>query len=885
VTFLFSDVEGSTGLWAADTESMSASLLVHDARVRDAIESHEGYVFATGGDSFAAAFTRASDAVGAAIAAQAALECADWPGPALKVRVGLHQGEAEERQGDYFGPVVNIAARVGAAGHGGQTVVTEAVRASARVADALDLGVHQLRDVDELLHLFQLGEQAFPPLRSVSSTPRSNLPVRPTRLIGRAAEVALVRQHLATHRLVTITAVGGSGKTRLAIAVGEDELDHRKDGVWFVDLTPVMNDLDVPAAIAAAIGLTLGPSSAQDQVLEYLAGKAALVILDNCEHLVDAVADFVEQFLARTGDTVILATSREALDIDGEQLRHLPSLATTDGASPAVRLFAERATAVEPRFALDGANTATIATICERLDGMPLAIELAAARITVMTPAELLAGLDDRFQLLSGGRRRQRQRTLEATLDWSYNLLEPKHQDVFRALGVFVGGFDLDAVAAVADIPRTAALDTIEALVAKSLVVRLDAPTAATRFALLETLKAYAEDRLIQTDEAARTRDRHADYYHQLTMILGRTLLPDARLGARLRVDRSNITSAIEWALLNNQLVRAGELLMGSYEAYDTDGHAAEAVGLYERCVGPLSDLDRELADYLRLGRMQSCITLEDWDAFFEIGAQLAASPDPRARCLANAGMAIPTALYFHDATVELHATAAADLAIARESVPGSATEAAAATFLFARSVHMAYSRDYRSALQLLVEGSPDLDAQHHVSTFDLTIRFDAAIYQILVGEPEAALRTLESLDLAQFAYAYGDHHDYRALAHLALGEHERAIEHLRAHAALAATGLRPRQSNDSVLILAALAHTEGDDDRARELLLDMGMGQTCATVAYSRELAERLAVGDEFRAREVFVTTPEALAEHGVLGSTTAARTLRNELARRGWS
>ena len=864
---------------------MSASLLVHDARVRDAIESHEGYVFATGGDSFAAAFTRASDAVGAAIAAQAALECADWPGPALKVRVGLHQGEAEERQGDYFGPVVNIAARVGAAGHGGQTVVTEAVRASARVADALDLGVHQLRDVDELLHLFQLGEQAFPPLRSVSSTPRSNLPVRPTRLIGRAAEVALVRQHLATHRLVTITAVGGSGKTRLAIAVGEDELDHRQDGAWFVDLTPVMNDLDVPAAIAAAIGLTLGPSSAQDQVLEYLAGKAALVILDNCEHLVDAVADFVEQFLARTGDTVILATSREALDIDGEQLRHLPSLATTDGASPAVRLFAERATAVEPRFALDGANTATIATICERLDGVPLAIELAAARITVMTPAELLAGLDDRFQLLSGGRRRQRQRTLEATLDWSYNLLEPKHQDVFRALGVFVGGFDLDAVAAVADIPRAAALDTIEALVAKSLVVRLDAPSAATRFGLLETLKAYAEDRLIQTDEAARIRDRHADYYHQLTMTLGRTLLPDAQLGAWLRVDRANISSAIEWALLNNQLVRAGELLLGSYEAYDTDGHVAEAVGLYERCVGPLSDLDRELADFLSIGRMQSCITLEDWDAFFEIGGQLAASPDPRARCLANAGMAIPTALYFHDATVELHAKAAADLALARESVPGSAAEAAAATFLFARSVHMAYARDYRSALQLLVEGSPDLDAQHHVSTFDLTLRFDAALYQILVGEPEAALRTLESLDLAQFAYAYGDHHDYRALAHLALGEHERAIEHLRANAALAATGLRPRQSNDSVLVLAALAHTEGDDDRARELLLDMGMGQTCATVAYSRELAERLGVGDEFRNREWFVTTPEGRAEHGVLGSTSAARTLRNELGRRGWS
>jgi hypothetical protein len=552
--------------------------------------------------------------------------------------------------------------------------------------------------------------------------------------------------------------------------------------------------------------------------------------------------------------------------------------------SPAVHLFAERATAVEPRFALDGTNTSTIATICERLDGMPLAIELAAARITVMTPAELLAGLDDRFQLLSGGRRRQRQRTLEATLDWSYNLLEPKHQDVFRTLGVFVGGFDVDAVAAVSDVSRAAALDTIEALVAKSLVVRLDTPSAATRFTLLETLKAYAEDRLIQTDEAARIRDRHADYYHRLTMQRGRTLLPDARLGARLRVDRANISSAIEWSLLNNQLVRAGELLLGSYEAYDTDGHVAESVGLYERCAGPLSDLDRELADYLKLGRMASCITLEDWELFFEVGGQLAPSPDPRARCAANALMAIPTALYFHDETVALLEKAAADLAIARETVPGNATDAAAATLLLSRAVLMAYSQDYRSALRLLVEGAPDLDAQDHVSAIDLTIRFDAAIYQILLGEAEAALRTLESLDLAQFAYAYGDHHDYRALAYLALGEHERAIEHLRANAARAATGLRPRESNDSVLVLAALAHAEGDDDRARALLLDMGMGQTCATVAYSRDLAERLGVGDEFRARELFVATPEARAEHGALGTLTAARALRNELARRGW-
>ena len=887
MTFLFTDIEGSTRLWAADSEAMSASLLVHDGIVRDAIESNAGYVFATAGDSFAAAFTRASDAVNAARYAQAALGQAAWPGPALGVRIGVHQGEAEERRGDYFGSVVNVAARVEAAGHGGQTVVTEAVRAAARVADAVDLGVHRLRDVAEPVRLFQIGDREFPPLRAASNMPPSNLPVRPTRLIGRDAEVALVRQYLGTDRLVTITAVGGSGKTRLAIAVGEQELDHRPDGVWFVDLTSVMNEPDVPASIAAALGLTLGTGDVTGQVVHFLADKAALVILDNCEHLVDACADFVERFLARAGEAVILATSREALDIDGERVVQLGSLAATAAesiaASPAVRLFTERAAAVDPTFTLDDTNAATIATICERLDGMPLAIELAAARTTVMAPTELLAGLDDRFQLLSGGRRRQRQRTLEATLDWSYNLLEPEQQHVFRCLGVFVGGFDLDAVTAVADIPRTTALDAIEALVAKSLVTRTNATTTATRFALLETLKAYAEDRLIQTDDVIITRDRHAQHFRRLAMSGGRTLVPDLRLGAQLRYDRANLTTAIEWLLSNNDVISAGEILLGGRAAYDGYGYAAEAFALYERCITPLTETDRELAEFLRCSSFQLTIALEDWTTYLDLGATLATSIDPAIRCAARASLAPPIALAAHEAAEQLNTQAAADLEIAQAESPGANTEIAASALRASKAVLLAYTRDYQGALDLWREGAQDFSTSDHITWIEIMGMSDAAVYEILTGKPDTALATLATMDRTRFAYHYGEPDEIKALAYLALGQLDTAIEHLRAHAAGAMTGKRPRQANDSVLLLATLAHTEGDDDEARALLVNTGIAQSVGTVAFARDLAVRLGIADQYQAHETDAMNPESSL--GPLGATNAANMLRNELARRGWT
>jgi predicted ATPase/class 3 adenylate cyclase len=598
VTFLFTDVEGSTRLWAADRDAMSASLVVHDAIVRGAIDACGGYVFATAGDSFAAAFARASDAVRAARDAQETLAGAVWPGPVLRVRMGMHIGEAEERGGDYFGPAVNTAARLEAAGHGGQVLITELVRATAAVTGATDLGVHRLPDVPGTMRLFQLDSGQFPPLR-LADEGLSNLPVRPTRLIGRENDVSRVRQLLSTSRLVTVTAVGGSGKTRVAIAVGEAELSHRTAGVWFVDLTGVMNGGDVLPAIAKAVGLTLQAGDPTDQVIGYLTDKASLVILDNCEHVIEACADFSERFLRVGGEAVMLATSREALDVEGERTMVLGSLPSDGPDSPGVQLFVDRATAIDPGFELTDTNADTVAALCTRLDGMPLAIELAAARVPVMTPAELLVGLDDRFQLLSGGRRRQRQRTLAATLDWSYDLLDADEQGVFRALGVFVDGFDIDAVAAVTKASRTAARAVIEQLVAKSLVVRTEGHEPA-RFGLLETVKAYAEDRLVDVGNAAEVRQSHLDYFHRLACVYGRTVFGEMRLGVRLRPERSNLTTAFEWAASTGQWIAAGELVVGSSTAYVFDGFLPEVRNLIERAIEHCGAHDHQLADYLR---------------------------------------------------------------------------------------------------------------------------------------------------------------------------------------------------------------------------------------------------------------------------------------------
>ena len=858
---------------------MSASLLVHDSILREAIESCDGYVFTTAGDSFAAAFSKASDAVNAAGQIQAKLAAASWPGPALRVRIGVHLGEAEERGGDYFGPVVNTTARVEAAGHGGQTVITDTARAAARV-EATDLGVHRLRDVDEPLHLFQVGDGAFPALRAADNSPESNLPARPTRLIGRAAEVAEARSLLASHRLVTVSAVGGSGKTRLAIAVGDEELHHRSGGVWFVDLTSVMNPDDVAAAVAGAAGLRLTGGDATSQVVAFFADKAALVILDNCEHVIDGCADFVEAMLASPGETVVLATSREALDVDGERVMHLGSLTTveaddTDGhVSPAVELFLERAVAIDPGFTLSDDDASIVGELCQRLDGMPLAIELAAARVTVMSPAELLAGLDDRFNLLSGGRRRQRQRTLEATLDWSYDLLDPEQQRVFRSLGVFVGGFDIDAVAAVTALSRAAALDAVEDLVAKSLVVRVrDADTS--RFTLLETLKAYAEDRLLQANEAHGARDAHAEHFLRLAAGRSRIMTADVRVGERLRDDRSNVTAAFDWLASNEQWVRAGELLLGGLAVYETGGHGLEAMTLFHRCEGPLDVVDVELADLLRAAMTFTLILIAEFGPLARVARQLRESDDPACRSAGSGSLAFTSAFISPDKAQRHLDRARDDLAIARKEQPGLNTDICRTMLGTIEALVSILSGEYQAALDGFDSIPHDFDRGGHVSQHDHNRRFLVAGLNLLIGEPRVALQQLELLDGYSFAYEI---EGFRALAHLMMGNLDVARELIRLHAAEALTGRLSMQANDTVRLLAALADAEGDRDTAIELIGEMGLGRSPITVKYGEALAERLGV-DPATAQRI------APQSDDYLGIDMAMAAVRRETARRGWT
>jgi predicted ATPase/class 3 adenylate cyclase len=485
VTFLFTDVEGSTRLWAADDQATSASLRVHDEVVRREVDRHGGYVFTTAGDSFSVAFQRASEGIGAASDIQRALGEVAWPGPRLQVRMGLHLGEAEERGGDYFGPVVNLAARVAATGHGGQVLLTGAVRAATDV-EGIDLGEHRLRDVPEPVRIWQLGSERFPLLRSVGA--HSNLPVPASRLFGRDDDVREVRVLLSEHRLVTMLAMGGSGKTRLAVAVGDAELGDRRDGVWFADLATAIGDGDVGPVVAAALGLEVSTSDYVSKIAGSLSDRQLLLILDNCEHVIDACAELAAAILGAGGSTGILATSREWLDVDGERVYRVRPLDGVDADSPAVRLFADRAVAIAPDFVLDADNLPHVAELCRRLDGLPLAIELAASRVAVMSPETLAAGLDDRFALLSEGRRRRRGRTLEATIDWSYDLLDNEEQEVFRGLGVFSGSFDLPAVAAVCEVPEPEAANIVESLLGRSLVSTSD--DGPGRFRLLETIKA-----------------------------------------------------------------------------------------------------------------------------------------------------------------------------------------------------------------------------------------------------------------------------------------------------------------------------------------------------------------------------------------------------------
>ncbi len=419
VTFLFTDIEGSTRRWEADADAMRTELAAHDDVLRNAIEGRGGFLFKHTGDGVCAAFASPQSAVESAIAAQRGLQ--------LPVRMGIATGEAELRAGDYFGTVLNRAARVMAAGHGGQILLAESTAGLLSGVDLLDLGPHRLRDLPRpervLLVCHAELRSEFPPLRATNVVVAHNIPVQLTNFFGRGAQLTDLEKLLVDNRLVTLTGAGGAGKTRLAIEVAARIAPEFRDGMWYVDLAPVTHPAVVPATVARALELPDQPGrSTMDTLLQFVRHRQMLVVLDNCEHLLDASAQLVIALLEAAPELTLLATSREPIGAGGEVSWRVPSLSVADEAS---ELFVDRARRARPDFRITNDNTATVAEICRRLDGMPLAIELAAARVRALSLEEILDGLRDRFLLLTGGARTavHRQQTLRASVDWSHALL------------------------------------------------------------------------------------------------------------------------------------------------------------------------------------------------------------------------------------------------------------------------------------------------------------------------------------------------------------------------------------------------------------------------------------------------------------------------------
>ncbi len=511
VTFLFTDVEGSTRRWEADADGMRAALAVHDDLLRNAIEAHGGFLFKHTGDGVCAAFASPRSAVDASVAAQRVLE--------LPVRMGIATGEAEMRGGDYFGAVLNRAARVMAAGHGGQVLLAESAASLLSGFDLVDLGPRRLRDLPTPIGVFQVQAAGlrteFPPLRTLDASP-GNLRPAATRFIGRESELVEVEAVVRAHRLVTLTGTGGVGKTRLALEVAAQVADEFPDGVWLFELATVSDPAAAPDAVAAVLGITQQPGkTVSESVAAALEGRVRLLVFDNCEHVRDAAADLVEAILSRSATVKVLATSREGLAVADEQVWLVPSLDVDAVDSAAVSLFVERARSVSSRFSVAQPDDATaVMEICRRVDGIPLAIELAASRMASMTATEVRDRLDQRFRLLVGSRRGpERHQTLRHAVQWSYDLLADAGKGLLERCSVFAGGFHLESACAVAGFDDDfAALDLLDALVRKSLLVA-DRSSGRTRYSMLETIRQFAEEQLAARGEASEARTAHARYF------------------------------------------------------------------------------------------------------------------------------------------------------------------------------------------------------------------------------------------------------------------------------------------------------------------------------------------------------------------------------------
>jgi predicted ATPase/DNA-binding SARP family transcriptional activator len=527
VAFMLTDLEGSTRRWEHHPAAMRRAMATHDEVLGRLVGAHGGKQVESGreGDSVFAAFTRATDAVACAVEVQREFAAQDWPdGADLHIRVAIHSGEAELRSAHYYGPAVYRCARILVTGYGDQVLLSQAthnlvVDAMPEGATLRDLGSHRLRDLERPERIFQLVapglRPSFPPLKSLDPR-RQNLPIAATRFIGREDDLEAIKRRLAANRMVTLTGAGGTGKTRLALQAAADLIDDYRDGAWLVELAALSEPELVPQTAAEALGVREEAGRPVIKTLcDWLGDKNLLLVLDNCEHLVQPVVRLADRLLRECPGVRLLATSRAALRVNGEAILRVGPLPEAE----AVILFAERSAAVQPSFRLNEDNAQSVAGICRRVEGIPLAVELAAGRARMMAPAEILIRLQDSFALLAGGSLSadSRHETLKAAMDWSYWLLDEDEKLLLRQLSVFAGGFTLDAAEAVCTAGETEpVVELVGQLVDKSLVTPHETGESPTRYAVLETVREYGRERLIEHGELAQAQRRHSTYFVQL---------------------------------------------------------------------------------------------------------------------------------------------------------------------------------------------------------------------------------------------------------------------------------------------------------------------------------------------------------------------------------
>jgi predicted ATPase/class 3 adenylate cyclase len=686
VTFAFTDIEESTRRWERNRSVMEDAIRRHDALVRTAIARHRGYVFKALGDAFCAAFARPADAVAAMLDAQRSLATEDFSAlDGLPVRAAIHTGAAVEREGDYFGPVVNRVARLLAIGHGGQVLVSGATAAIVEgdlpsQTSLRGLGEHRLKDLAQPEQVFQLHAPGlvtgFPPLRSLNAF-ATNLPLELTSFVGREKDVAEIESLIREHRFVSLVGSGGVGKTRAALHVAANLFDDSSDGVWFIELAPLASGEYLPSAVAQVLSIALpADGDPLEELVLALKGKNALLLFDNCEHVVAPAARVIAAILSGCPKIKVLASSRQCLEIAGEYTYRLPSLdlpqedalqslrASDAQQFASVALFAERARAADERFMLTDDNAAVIAEICRRLDGIPLAIELAASRTTVLSPRQISERLTERFRLLSqtGSNRLPRQQTLRALIDWSFDLLDASECTVFRRLSVFAGGWTVQAASAVcadADIDEWQVFELLSALVSKSLVA-VEADGDDRRYRMLNSIREYSRERVTDTKEAGEIAAQHARYYSDLVLGLASLVahLEDVQWQRRLARELDNLRAALDWAVFRGNDVEAGLRLLAHLEWPELLTTPQEAIAWFDAAArltdasGDATAKARALRQLVRLewlvGRP---IAHREKTAIGALtAARACADPDEIAQSLANLGSVYRDAGRFDDA-------------------------------------------------------------------------------------------------------------------------------------------------------------------------------------------------------------------------------------------